>query len=320
MSIPDSVTFLGRGSLSCCSALTNVHIGKGITKIRQGTFGACANLETFEIPQGVTAIGCQAFSYSLKLRSVTIPASVTAIGDEVFKECPSFKAINGYTGSYAEKYTSKYNYNFNSLGKNISTDYSGLYAGFDRSRIYDDNLFSDVKKGDWYSSYIKSAYEISLIDGAGNGTFCPNGKITLAQVLKIACIVRSTYEGYDGGFTLKTTPWYQVYLKYALTDGIVTDGEFTNWDAPATRAQMAYILVNAVPDDQLAAINAVKTLPDVKETDKYGTDIFTLYRAGVLTGSDSEGIFYSNSSITRAEAVAIVSRIIDTSLRIKTAL
>ena len=47
----------------------------------------------------------------------------------------------------------------------------------------------------------------------------------------------------------------------------------------------------------------------------YADAVYLLYRAGVLTGSDSAGTFRPDSTIKRSEAAAIVTRMADPSLR-----
>ena len=47
----------------------------------------------------------------------------------------------------------------------------------------------------------------------------------------------------------------------------------------------------------------------------YADAVYTLYRAGVLTGSDDAGSFRPNTTIRRSEAAAIVTRMADPDLR-----
>ena len=49
--------------------------------------------------------------------------------------------------------------------------------------------------------------------------------------------------------------------------------------------------------------------------DSYAANVYKLYRAGVLTGNDEKGTFAPLTSITRAEAAAIVSRMVDVNNR-----
>ena len=138
--------------------------------------------------------------------------------------------------------------------------------------------------------------------------FDPLGSLTIAEAVKMAAVLRSYYSADSYEFT-QGTPWYQTYVDYAVSNGIVSSGDFADYTAPATRAQMAYIFAKALPASELTAINTVSALPDVASTDKYASQIYQLYRAGVLTGSDAQGSFKPNSTITRAEAAAIISRV-----------
>jgi len=56
--------------------------------------------------------------------------------------------------------------------------------------------------------------------------------------------------------------------------------------------------------------NTVNSLPDVDSATPYYSEIISLYEAGVLTGSDEQGTFYPDNSITRVEAAAIITRVI----------
>ena len=87
----------------------------------------------------------------------------------------------------------------------------------------------------------------------------------------------------------------------------------------ATRGQFAQILATAFNDDKaLVAIKNVEfsNIPDVSGTESYADSVLRLYRAGVLTGSDSKGTFNANSTISRAEVAAIVTRMAIPELRI----
>ena len=103
---------------------------------------------------------------------------------------------------------------------------------------------------------------------------------------------------------------YQVYVDYAITNGIIAANDFTDYTKAATRAEMAYIFSKALPDTEFASQNTVNSLPDVTSGTPYRDAIFTLYKAGVVAGSDETGTFNPGNNITRAEAAAIISRVI----------
>ena len=89
------------------------------------------------------------------------------------------------------------------------------------------------------------------------------------------------------------------------------------WDAPVTRADFAEILVNALMDSTIPPINTIEdgTIPDVPADHEQASSIYKLYRAGVLTGSNAEGRFYPDTTIQRCEVAAVLTRIIDETVR-----
>jgi len=60
---------------------------------------------------------------------------------------------------------------------------------------------------------------------------------------------------------------------------------------------------------------ADNAIPDVKMNDAFADEIYTFYRAGILTGSDAKGTFHPDSSIKRSEVAAILIRMYDTTAR-----
>jgi uncharacterized repeat protein (TIGR02543 family) len=181
------------------------------------------------------------------------------------------------------------------------------------------NIFADVNENLWYGfnqqKVIASAYEYGLMKGNSDTTFNPTGNMTIAEAITVAARVHSIYTTGTDNFT-QGSPWYQVYVDYAIANGIITATDFSNYAAAATRAQMAHIFSRALPAAEFASQNTVNSLPDVNSGTPYYSAIITLYKAGVVGGSDSIGTFNPNSNITRAEAAAIISRVILPATRI----
>ncbi len=173
---------------------------------------------------------------------------------------------------------------------------------------YGAGTFSDIGAGEWFDSSVQKAYELGIMSGRGEGVFDPTGNIRISEALKMACVVRDIYSGGTGEFTQTGDVWYSVYIDFALQNGILSASEFADYDAYATRAQMACLFERALPDSELDPINTVETLPDVDQNTPYAASIFALYRAGILTGNDSAGTFAPETYITRAQAAAIITR------------
>ena len=195
---------------------------------------------------------------------------------------------------------------------------SPFISNLKKAKTYRSGQFTDINENDWYGynkeKSIATAYEYGLMQGNGAATFNPKGNITVAEAVAIAARVHNIYNGGTGEF-IQSGEWYQTYANYAAEKGIIIAGTFSDYNKAATRAEMAYIFSRSVPQSEFAAINTINSLPDVKSGTKYYSEIIMLYKAGVLTGGDSKGTFSPDNSITRAEAAAIISRVILPSTR-----
>jgi len=184
----------------------------------------------------------------------------------------------------------------------------GGLTNFKRERTYS-YKFYDVSPTDWFVDSVITAYELGLVNGISDIAFNPQGELTLAETIALACRIHSIYHyntsQFQQGFT-----WYQVYIDYAIQNGIIKAGEYKDYDAIATRAQFAGILAKALPKESLLGFNTVENgaIPDVSVNSEHAEAIYMLYRAGVLTGSDEKGTFEPNASIQRSAVAAIVSR------------
>ena len=178
--------------------------------------------------------------------------------------------------------------------------------------------FVDVPVSAWYADAVRDAWANGLIDGVDAAHFDPDGSLTVAQAIKLAAALHQRIE--NGTVTLKNgSPWYRSYLEYAVEHGVIEESYLgysaAALNAPVQRAEFAHILYGAAKP--YAAINEIgaNALPDVKTGDRYADEIYTLYRAGVLTGSDRSGTFYPTSLIRRSEAAAILIRGFDEEAR-----
>ena len=180
---------------------------------------------------------------------------------------------------------------------------------FKTERDYPAGQFTDVVAGSWYAGSVETAYELGLVEGTSKTTFSPNDPITISSTLALACRLYSTYYGDNATFTGGTI-WYQPYVDYAIAKGIITSGQYSDYNANATRRQFAAIMAKALPASALKGINTVEDggIPDVASGSANYADIYTLYRAGILTGSDKLGTFLPETTIDRASVSAILSR------------
>lgn len=189
---------------------------------------------------------------------------------------------------------------------------------FKRVNTYTPGHFTDVDETIWYAGNIKSAYELNLTSGTGPHTFDPQANMTVVMSIALAARLHAIYHTGSAAALVQGSPWYQVYVDYALANGIMEPGQFTlDPTAIATRAQCAVLLSKAIPAAELPAVNTVEegAIPDVSADSPYYDAIYALYRAGILTGNDAKGTFTPDAPIDRASMLTIATRLVDKSLR-----
>lgn len=178
--------------------------------------------------------------------------------------------------------------------------------------------FVDVPVNSWYYASVRGAWENGLIDGVTAYAFKPDNQLTVAQAIKLAAALHQMQT--SGSVTLTNGhPWYNTYLAYAIRNKVVGE-EYKSYtaaqmNAPVTRGEFVHILRGATNYYTVRNEVADDAIPDVKVTDTYGADIYTFYRAGILTGSDAKGTFHAGNTIKRSEVSAILNRMYDVSAR-----
>lgn len=94
VSLPDSITKLGRGSFNRCTSLTQINIPEGVKSLGQVCFYRCSALESIELPSTVSAIEPSAFQHCTGLTRVSIAAATPpSLGSSAFANCSALTGI-----------------------------------------------------------------------------------------------------------------------------------------------------------------------------------------------------------------------------------
>lgn len=170
--------------------------------------------------------------------------------------------------------------------------------------------YADVQETDWFYDNAKLCYEIGIMTGTLNG-FEPNKALTEAECVTLAARVGSTLRGETIPERAEGQEWWTPYNSYVFSQ---YGGGINSPDLPAGRWQFLMMLYDYVDEaGLLTPINDIQQLPDPD----FANDVAVLkyYNAGILTGVDKYGTFEGQKSLTRAEAAAMVSRIVRPALR-----
>ncbi len=122
------------------------------------------------------------------------------------------------------------------------------------TEAYKEPTFSDVKAGQWYTSYVEWAAANGIVNGLGNGVYGVSNAVTIEQ----ACTILYRYNGGKAGSlegaslsdfsdTAGISSWAAEAMKWAVENGVYEglNGKLTPTSA-ATRADVAMIFANYV--------------------------------------------------------------------------
>lgn len=171
-----------------------------------------------------------------------------------------------------------------------------------------DGQFTDIDSH-WAYYYIRQCYENGLMIGTSDTTFSPESSMSVAEAITAAVRLAGKTVTNDGA------NWYDGAVKEAISLGIMQGDSFDSYTRPALRCEIAGLFGKAMPEQNYAEICNVEAICDVNAETPYYNEIYKLYRAGILTGSDNLGTFFPNNDITRAEVSAIMQRLSDSKSR-----
>lgn len=189
--------------------------------------------------------------------------------------------------------------------------------------------FVDVPADAWYRDVVEAVSSFGLMNGTSENTFSPDAPITHAEVATLAARVRSLCQK-DGAVFAQGDPWYQPYWDYALKWGCIYpamrqrlgDPYAVDPNAPCTRAEFACSLKAAVPEQILPVLVQRTGFSDQDDFSALlsanQSALGAMYQAGIISGmetADGSLVFRPNETITRAEAAAILVRLVQPEFR-----
>lgn len=195
------------------------------------------------------------------------------------------------------------------------------FANFKYMQAYTPGRFSDVNEPDWYARYVADAYNYGFFRGIDADVFDPHGSLAFSEAMELIARLNSAYS--TGPFPARSSVHTSaperrenMFADYALENGFISIR--SDFSAPATRLQFAQLVCAVLPPEALQIINSIPDygICDVVAGMGFEDDVYYLYRTGILAGADQYGTFSPGQKITRAEACAVLVRLIDPLARI----
>ncbi len=172
-------------------------------------------------------------------------------------------------------------------------------AGKSASVSYETGMFSDVRDFDFYETAVALCVNNSYMNYDG-GKFDVDEAVTLSECADIITKVIGVKSDNP--------------IKY-VTENSVAPYDFGDWDAPAARCNVAYMISQIVEGEGInkvveGAVSDVKGVYSEKE-------IYSLYRKGIFSGDKTSNTFRPFENMTRAEMAIVVERVCDETKRAK---
>lgn len=192
--------------------------------------------------------------------------------------------------------------------------------------------FTDTT-GHWAAAQIENCAGRGIVDGVGGGRFEPEGKVTNAQFTKMLCSAfyaaeeltfenenRAAIDNYFGG----SVQWYAYKSYYFQKLGLLNNVDYDILSAasasqPMNRNNMAQVAANvltqkgiiASEDDKALAQATLSLVNDYYTIPESNRDaVKTCYALSIITGTDG-GKFDGGSTMTRAQACTVITRLLD---------
>ena len=196
--------------------------------------------------------------------------------------------------------------------------------------------FTDLTGYNWAKPAIENMAAQGILSGVGNQKYAPAANVTVTE---FASMAMRAYGGKDVAITLSNEQgnledieavngnyWGNTTIcaaqKFGLTDRFGLDK--ARWSEPATRAEMATIVMTIAEqmgEEAFEIKDGIENnIGDYMEVASYANDmryILQAYSNGILCGTDDAGSYAPSAYAKRAEAAAIMQRLVDPSKRLE---
>lgn len=94
LNIPDGVTIIDESAFYQCTKLTGITLPSALLTLGEGAFANCQGLTSIDLPSGLQKISNLAFSQCYNIEgAITVPSTVTEVGAYAFQSCQKITSV-----------------------------------------------------------------------------------------------------------------------------------------------------------------------------------------------------------------------------------
>jgi len=176
-------------------------------------------------------------------------------------------------------------------------------------------FFKDIKQSDWVYKYARKMHALGLVKGS-DGYLRPNNPISRSEGVTLLVRAYEKINGvieYESNYNFDDVSsdfWAYENLQKALSIGMIAENQNFLPQMPITRGQIAKIITKTFLDSEITE-TAESSFVDVPSTFWAAKYIKVMKRKG-LVGGFEDGTFKPNKPVSRAEAVKMIYKAIQT--------
>lgn len=158
----------------------------------------------------------------------------------------------------------------------------------------------------WSRSIVLRLDEYGIVGGYEDGNFAPDAYVSVSSFIKMTLSALGYNEPVGEIY------WASNYINRAIELGLIEQDEFTDYEVPITRAQMARIIAGAISNPtQLDEYSVKASIYDYAEINEdYKEEVIRAAGEKIITCYE-DGSFRAGGWQTRAEACSVIVRLID---------
>ena len=180
--------------------------------------------------------------------------------------------------------------------------------------------FTDVSSSHWAKKYIDKLSSLGIVNGYSDGSFLPEKELTCGEFMKMLAVSSELYTENMSAKVHWAQPYWTMLNEANALDGVNIPCTAAALNRSVTRYEMAVMLSNVTvnvfweprvnvsdPGSTIADYSAIPTAYKDAVEQVYGKGIITGYKS---TAGIADGAFVGTNTLTRAQATAVLVRLL----------